>query len=233
MAEGSDLAEGSEKIYQRPEKYEEPKAWERVVSRLSNIISWVMVPLLMPVYSTILIFTLSPMSYVTTQAKVVFTLCVLAFCALIPMGLVVLLKKFGVVQDLGLNGRKERLVPYIITIASYIGTAIFFAYKGAPLWMTAFYMSGSVAALINLIVNFWWKISAHAASAAGTVALMLVICRTGMAHGPVGEWTAALIILSGLLGSARVWLGRHTVMQVLCGYAVGFLCVYIPSLFIL
>ena len=31
--------------------------------------------------------------------------------------------------------------------------------------------------------------------------------------------------LSGILGTARVWLGRHTAWQVIAGYAVGFLSV--------
>ena len=39
-------------------------------------------------------------------------------------------------------------------------------------------------------------------------------------------WLIAPIIVSGLLGSARVWLGRHTVWQVLAGYAVGFCSVF-------
>ena len=34
------------------------------------------------------------------------------------------------------------------------------------------------------------------------------------------------MVLSGLLGSARIWLGRHTVWQVVAGYAVGFCSVF-------
>lgn len=43
-------------------------------------------------------------------------------------------------------------------------------------------------------------------------------------------WIAASIIMAGLLGSARVWLGRHTLLQVLAGTAVGFLSVWSLSL---
>ena len=43
-------------------------------------------------------------------------------------------------------------------------------------------------------------------------------------------WTVVWVLLAGILGSARVWLGRHTVGQVMAGYAVGFLSVYLLTM---
>ena len=39
-------------------------------------------------------------------------------------------------------------------------------------------------------------------------------------------WLIAAVACAGLTGSARLWLGRHTLGQVLSGYAVGFCSVY-------
>ncbi|MDE5795836.1 MAG: phosphatase PAP2 family protein, partial [Muribaculaceae bacterium] len=109
-------------------------------------------------------------------------------------------------------------------------TAWFMSLKGAPLWMSMFFIGGAVAGIINLVVNFYWKISAHSAGIAGIVAMLLRIMRDGFPEPSTFSWLIAVILLSGLLGAARVWLGRHTVCQVLAGYAVGFCSVFFITL---
>ncbi|MDE5793787.1 MAG: phosphatase PAP2 family protein [Muribaculaceae bacterium] len=204
--------------------------WERFVTRFSNIISWVFVPLMMPVYGIILIFSLSFLSFAPFRTKLVFTLIVFGANFLIPMLLVLLLKKLKIIEDLGLNGRKERLIPYIITIVCLGGTGFFLYMKMAPLWVAMFYIGGAVAALINLTVNFWWKISAHAAGISGIVAMLIQVIKEGPSSDGMEWWIVGAIITAGLLGSARIWLGRHTLLQVLAGSVVGFLSVWTLSL---
>ncbi|MDE6218447.1 MAG: phosphatase PAP2 family protein [Muribaculaceae bacterium] len=194
-----------------------------------NALSWILVPMLVSVWGTIMIFNLSTLCNVPYSTKLIFTLIVLAFNAAIPLVLVAILKIMGLVQDIGLNGRKERYIPYIIMIASYVGTALFFHAKHAPEWTCLFFYGAAVAAAVNMIVNFRWKISAHAASMAGLVAMLLIINRVDIPSVRLDWWIAATILLSGMLGSARIWLGRHTLGQVLAGYASGFLSVYLIS----
>lgn len=212
------------------DKSEEPdvpaNGWELFLNNLSTLLSWLFVPLLMPVYGIILAFELSILAYTGSATKLVFTLIVAGINVLIPSLLVLLLKRAGVVDDIGLNGRKERLVPYIITILCMAGTGIFLWMKMAPMWLNMFYMGGALAGLLNMIINFKWKISAHAAGIAGIVALLVRIMHNGVPMPSVLTWLMIVIGLSGVLGSARVWLGRHTVWQVLAGYAVGFCSVF-------
>lgn len=199
-----------------------PTEGEKVVTGISHFLSWVLVPLLMPVYGLMLAFGLSILEVAPMGMRVGLTVIVAGINVVVPMLLVVLLKKLGLVDDLGLNGQKERLIPYIISIAALVITAIFMNAKGAPHWLVWFFAGGAVGGVVNMIVNFWWKISAHAAGIAGVVALLVRIARDGNPHPAVFGWLIAAIILAGLLGSARVWLGRHTVWQVLAGLAVGF-----------
>lgn len=214
----------------RPVQPKDETPLEHIVTRCANILSWVCVPLLMPVYGIILIFTLSFLAYAPFTTKLVFTLIVFGANFIVPMLLVLLLKKIGLVDDLGLNGRKERLIPYIISIVCLGGTGVFLYMKMAPLWVAMFYAGGALAALINMLINFRWKISAHAAGIAGVVAMLIQIMKEGPAAPETTGWIVASIIIAGLLGSARIWLGRHTLMQVLCGTAVGFLSVWTLSL---
>lgn len=213
-----------------PEQPEDTTPAEKVITRFANILSWVFVPLLMPVYGIILIFSLSFLAFAPMHTKVVFTLIVFGANFVVPMILVLLLKKMGMIQDVGLNGRKERLIPYVITIICLGGTGIFLYAKMAPLWVAMFYAGGALAALVNLIVNFRWKISAHAAGIAGLVAMLIQVMKEGAVSPNMTWWIVGSILVAGLLGSARIWLGRHTLMQVLAGTAVGFLAVWSLSM---
>lgn len=203
-----------------------PTETERAIDGIATILSWVLVPLLMPVYGILLAFGLSILTYTPFPTKVIFTATIFGINVFVPALLVMLLKKAGVVQDLGLNGQKERLIPYIITILCMAGTGIFLWMKLAPSWLVMFYLGGAAAGLINMVVNFRWKISAHSAAIAGIVALLVRIMHNGVPMDGVLTWLMISIGAGGLLGSARVWLGRHTVMQVLSGFAVGFCCVF-------
>ncbi len=210
--------------------FEDTTSIERFVTRCANVISWVLVPLLMPVYGIMLIFSLSLLSFAPFHTKLIFTLIVFGATFIVPMLLVLLLKKVGLISDIGLNGRRERLIPYVITILSLGGTGLFLYLKMAPLWVAMFYAGGALAGLINMLVNFRWKISAHAAGIAGIVAMLIQIMKEGPAVSGMTWWITGSILLAGLLGSARIWLGRHTLMQVLAGSAVGFLSVWTLSL---
>lgn len=230
-SENSEASENSENS-ENPDvfSFEDNTPTEKLITKISNILSWIFVPLLMPTYGILLIFNLSILSLASTYTKVLFTLIVFGANCLLPMLIVVLLKKLGLIQDIGLNGRKERLIPYIITIVCLLGTGWFLYMKGAPVWVATFFAGGALAGLINLIVNSWWKISAHAAGIAGIVAMLIQITKEGFPVPGMTIWICMSIILAGLLCSARVWLGRHTLPQVLAGSAVGFLSVWGLSL---
>ncbi len=210
--------------------FEDNTPAERMVTLCSNVLSWLFVPLMMPVYGIILIFSLSILSLTSFHTKLFFTSVVFGANFVLPMLMVILMKKLGMIDDIGLNGRRERLIPYLITIVCMAGTGWFLHFKGAPTWVAMFFVGGALAAFINMLVNFRWKISAHAAGIAGIVAMLIQITKEGFPAPGMTLWIVSAILLAGLLGSARVWLGRHTLMQVLAGTAVGFLCVWSLSL---
>ncbi len=100
-------------------------------------------------------------------------------------------------------------------------------FKLAPQWLVMFLFGGAAAGIVEVVVNRWWKISVHAAGIAGVVAMLLRMTESGEYMSPaIQTWLIVALAVAGLLGSARIWLGRHTLMQVLAGYAVGFCGVY-------
>lgn len=207
-----------------------PGGLEKTLTLFSNFLSWALVPLLMPVYGLIMAFQLSMLELIPVGLKLSFIFVIFGINFIVPVLLVLMLKKMGVVDDIGLNGRKERLIPYIITMVCLGCSAWFLGVKGAPIWLCMFFTGGAVAAFINLLVNFKWKISAHAAAIAGIIALLVRMEKETITLPELFPWLLITILCAGLLGSARVWLGRHTVWQVVAGYAVGFCSVFFLSM---
>ena len=203
-----------------------PSVWEKVADFCSHAISWLLVPLIMPVVGILFIFRLSILDVIPAGMQVAVIFVILGINFVAPMLLIYLLKMFGLVDDVGLNGQKERMIPYIITALCYGASAWFVASRGAPVWVAMFFCGGAAASLINMAINFKWKISAHAAAIAGIVALLIRLQRDVAVEPKLFVWLLITVGAAGLLGTARVWLGRHTVWQVLAGYLVGFCAVF-------
>lgn len=227
-SENSDVSENSESS--ESSEYSEPAGPSgpvgQAVTNISHLLSWLLVPLMMPVYGTLLAFGLSILAFTGMGVRIAFVGVVFAFNVLIPSLAVIILKRMGFVRDIGLNDRDERLVPYLICITGLVGTALFMSYKGAPEWLVMFYYGGAAAGLVEVVINRWWKISVHSAGIAGLVAMLLHLLLYDYSLPSTFAWLLVAVALAGMLGSARIWLGRHTLGQVLAGYAVGFCAVY-------
>lgn len=201
-----------------------------VADLLATILSWVLVPTLIPVYSIFLILWLSPLSLVTSVSmRLYVAMIIFGITCVLPAIIIYVFKLLGFVSEVGLNRRRERTLPYCVVILSYLLSAWYLYYLGAPDWVTMFYVGGGVAAFINLIINFRWKISAHSAAMGGVCVVLLHIAH--LMPGTVTlVWMCVWLLLTGLLGTARVWLRRHTLLQVLAGCAVGAASVYFMTL---
>lgn len=196
----------------------------------AGIFSWLTTPLVCPVYGVILIFSLSLLRYLPTETRVVYILLTLALNAILPMLAFVVMKRLGIITDIGLNKRRERFTPYIVTILCMFSTAVLFWQKGAPHWVSYFFLGGVVAGIIEMIVNKWWKISAHSAGVAGLVALLVRMDKIGFPQTDLTWWIVGTILATGLLGTCRLYLRRHTLLQVIGGAMAGYTSVYLCML---
>lgn len=200
------------------------------MKRVSQILSYIFSPLLVPTYGMILASFLSVLSVLsarvlcTTVAITFVITCVIPACGIMAM------YKTGFLTDPGVNVRTERSLPYALTILCYVGCCFFLYRAGAPSWLTMFYAGGGAAALINAVVNLKWKISAHAAAMGGLVAMLFRIAAMHQSVVDLNIWISAVVVLAGAVMTARVYLQRHTLMQVLAGCANGFLCVWLLTM---
>lgn len=84
--------------------------------------------------------------------------------------------------------------------------------------------------VLTLIITPFWKISLHMTSIGGLLALLTALNASGLGQFP---YTLVLfILLAGLLGSARLWLGSHNLAQIAAGLAGGYTIALLLILFV-
>lgn len=200
------------------------------MKRISQFLSFVFSPLLVPTYGMIMAVFLSVLAVL--PLRVLWTTVSITFgiTCLVPLICILTRYRLGYATGLGLNDRTERFVPYAIAAVSYLGCAYFMFKASAPTWLAMFFIGGAVAIVINDLINIKWKISAHAAAMGGLVALVFRIAASHQAIYDMNMWMSGVVVVAGMVMTARVYLGRHSLMQVLAGVANGFICVWLLSM---
>lgn len=199
----------------------------RAIHYASSVISFIFNPLLMPTYGMIIAFWLSTLQILLTTDKITVIAAVALMTCVVPLVLFVLMRRFKILTDVHLNVQKERFIPYTITVVCYVVCALYLFNINAPTWMWMFMFGGASAAFISLVVNFFWKISAHMAGIGGLIGLLCKINSCGDGIFDLMPVICAMIIMAGILGTSRIAMERHTLWQVLTGALNGFLCVFL------
>lgn len=193
--------------------------------KASQIISAVFSPLMVPVYGLAIALHYSELQVIPLRYKITSLAVVFVLTGLLPFMLITGMKAVGMVSSVDLTDRRERTIPFSITLVLYAITAGYFFFARAPWWLTAFMLGGLLALVIAMIVTRRWKISAHATGAGALTAMTLLLALHSPAPATMLPVITAVLLASGLTGTARLILQRHTAGQVYAGFAVGLLAV--------
>lgn len=196
-----------------------------MMQHISRILSSIFTPLLTPTYGMFLAMWTSILCYRSLSARILVLLGIFLITCVIPLVFISVLYRFKLVGDRELYNRKDRYFPYVAAILSYAAATYYIMYVHAPVWLVAFMAGGTLTVIITMIVNFWWKISAHSAGFGGVIAMLLFMQTEGVQAFNLIWLTCAVILLAGLVGTARLYLERHTFWQVALGFLNGYFCV--------
>lgn len=196
----------------------EPHGWRKWLSRA---ISFAMHPFVLPLYMVaLLVYTdLIPFAVPDQLDNYVF-LVVVMNALVMPAFCVMILKVTGIIHDWALSTRKERIFPLILVAISYACSAWLFS-DALPLFILRRFMWSAFGCVVfAAVVNLFWQVSLHLTGAGGAMGAMFVMVMIG--YGELLWVFAALTLMTGLLGTARLYLRKHSVAQVAVGFVGGF-----------
>ena len=142
----------------------------------------------------------------------------LLFSMIIPFLYVYYLKKRGYLKTIDITERMQRLNPFAFSILSYFAGFFALLFFDASLHVQGLMFCYGSNTLLVMLVTKWWKVSVHTTGIAGPLVALT------FEYGPIVFPFYLLIII---VGWSRVYLKRHTVMQVLVGGAMGLLLTYL------
>ena len=203
----------------------------KLIAGLADALSTVLTPLLMPTYGIFLVLWVSVLCLLPYGTRVSVLLVCMGITCILPLIFLSVLRHFKLVKDLHVNVREERFIPYLFTALCYAVAAYFLYFRHSPQWFIMFLVGSAITILVMALINLKWKASAHMAGIGGVIALVYQIHVLGLSAFDLFWLLCLLIMVAGLLGSARLALRRHDIWQVLAGVIVGFLCVSLTMRF--
>lgn len=186
-------------------------------NKIAKIISYLFIP---PINLLITFIVLSNQIYVDAELKINTVLIALIFGLILPISVFVYLRFKGKIINDDATAKDERTLPYVIGIGLAINALILaFIFELHPL-IIALWFSYIVTQIVMVIINLYWKISAHLIGVGIPFATFFFLFQSDVFY---------LILIPIIVGWARLALKVHTPMQVFSGFLLGAL----PTYFIL
>jgi len=144
-------------------------------------------------------------------ASLLFVGISLTFGTFVPLVMMYLLSKRGLISDFYVSEREERAKPFAGAISSYIIGSLVLSLMKAPTMVTALMLCYAGNTLVMMLITRRWKISIHASGVAGPTTALIV---------SLGMWASIFFALLVPVGWARIKLKAHTPTQLLAGALV-------------
>lgn len=194
---------------------------DKTMLRVAKVTSALFTPFSIPFLSFLVLFLFSYLRIMPMVYKLIVLGIVYCFTILTPVVTIFLFRKINGFDIQELTERKKRYVPILLTIISYVFCLLMMRKLNIPWYMTGIILTALIVSVICMIVNLKWKLSEHMAGMGGVIG-GLVSFSALFGYNPVA-WLCVFILIAGVLGSARILLGHHTLGEVLGGFTVGLL----------
>ena len=187
----------------------------------SNLISYLLHPLFLPIGGTIAYFLITP-KYTPLEIQSASILPIFILTVIVPIVTFLILKNLGLVNSIFLDTATERKYPLYI----HASILLLILYKVIPNNYVSelyFYFTGLLGATIAciLLLFFNFKTSLHAVGVSG---LLMYLINLSI-HFEINLIVAIsiFILLTGAILTARLYLKAHTRKELIIGVFIGLL----------
>lgn len=214
---------------------------------VAKIISFFFHPLIILTYSLILLLLVNPYIFgvnsIAFQSRLILLIFLSTF--MLPAFSVFMMRNLGLVNSMQLETKQERIGPYIITGVFYLW--MFVNFKDNPTIPTAytiFVLGATIALFIAFFINIFSKISTHTVGMGGLIGMVVITMAlysyesftinpplVGSIELSMNFLLMIVILLAGLVGSARLILDAHSNKELYMGFIVGLFSQFVALLY--
>jgi len=187
-------------------------------------------PLLMPTFGMIILMNMTFFVGLPPLWRWISIIGTFIFTAVLPAIPILVMLRKGEINDLFISKKEERTMPYLFSFLAYVFWSMFmWRTLQFPMFIVAMGIGSAISIIAITIINLKWKISAHLGGIGGLTGAVFGVCYR-MAINPL-PFLIVILAISALVALARMELKAHTPAQVLSGFVVGFLAVFLPCIF--
>lgn len=203
---------------------------EKSIILTARVVSMLFTPFYLPLVGMMALFSFSYLGLMPWGYKLQVLTMVYLFTILLPSVLIHLYRRYRGWTLIELGHKERRAVPYVISILCYFFCTYLMDLLHIPHFMGTILYAALFIQVVCALVNVWWKISTHTA-AIGGVAGSLFVFGELFGFNPVW-WLCVVLILAGILGTSRMILRQHSLLQVVAGFIVGIVCSVIGLIYL-
>lgn len=197
------------------------------MNAIARIISYVFHPLLVGTYLfALMVFLLPAALYpINAGSQLLFLTLFFIITVVIPVCLLSFLKVSGLIRSFQLESLQERIFPFLIILLLYGAFTYILTYQnkiGTDDNVFKFLLIVDCLVLAGTLITLFYKVSMHAIGMMGLAGILIPLNKES--DNTLLLWiTIGVVVLAGVVMSARLQLNAHTPRQVLVGALSGFL----------
>lgn len=189
-------------------------------NKFARIVSNIFIP---PFFFLVCVIVLSLQSNSELAAKIYIILISIIIGVVLPIGYVLQSVKNKVISNIDAEKKEERNKPYLLGIILFFSGFLLLKTLGLNESLQMFYLVFVVNLALTLIINYFWKISAHSQGAAISLGVMWF-------------WDSNIFFLLLPLVLLVMWsrfeLKVHSIPQIIAGGILGFSATYFSALYL-
>lgn len=195
---------------------------EKSIILTARVVSMLFTPFYLPLVGMMALFAFSYLGLMPWGYKLQVLTLVYLFTILLPSVLIHLYRRYRGWTLIELGHKERRAVPYVISILCYFFCIYLMDLFHIPHFMGTILYAALFIQVVCALINVWWKISTHTAAIGGVAGALFVFGEL-FGFNPVW-WLCVVLILAGILGTSRMILRQHSLLQVIVGFVVGIVC---------
>lgn len=189
---------------------------------LAKVVSYVFHPLFIPCYFFLWIYYRFPSEFAAASINNIRLkfLAIFITTVFFPAFTVFLLWKLKFISNIYLKNKKERIVPYLAAMIFYWWMWYLSRnFNDQALALKYFFFGIFLATVPALILNTYIKVSMHAMGITGLATAMIIACF--MYEKYYGLDLVIIILLTGIICTARLFLKQHSSIEIYTGVFIG------------